>query len=36
MNAHMPAEDANGIDGPQLAAPAAEGSVVVLADQLEC
>ena len=32
----MPAEDADGIDGPQLAAPVAEGSVVVLADQLEC
>ena len=31
----MPAEDADGINGPQLAAPVAEGAVVVLADQLE-
>ena len=33
---HMPTEDADGIDGPQLTAPVAEGSVVVLADQLQC
>ena len=31
----MPAEDADGVDGPQLAAPVAEGAMVVLADQLE-
>lgn len=32
----MPEEDADGIDGAQLAPPCAEGSVVVLAQHGDC